>query len=116
MVANTELTTMHTARDRGGVDKAGEVSEKTSSLQSGDSALTSSRKTYKDPKGVTRTWESAERTTRPKNSDIDGVGIVAILEKETGEQLFQSWLHEPRQANKLSQARRSSSRSNTALR
>lgn len=32
-----------------------------------------------------RTWESSERTTRPKNSDIDGVGIVAILEKESGE-------------------------------
>ncbi|KAG7291927.1 hypothetical protein NEMBOFW57_001955 [Staphylotrichum longicolle] len=43
--------------------------------------------TYKDPKGVTRTWESAERTTRPKNSDIDGVGIVAILEKETGPEI-----------------------------
>ncbi|KAL2140116.1 hypothetical protein VTI28DRAFT_4231 [Corynascus sepedonium] len=42
------------------------------------------KKTYKDPNGVTRTWESAERTTRPKNSDIDGVGIVAILEEETG--------------------------------
>ncbi|EAQ89537.1 hypothetical protein CHGG_06156 [Chaetomium globosum CBS 148.51] len=41
------------------------------------------KKTYKDPNGVTRTWESAERTTRPKGSDIDGVGIVAILEKET---------------------------------
>ena len=42
------------------------------------------RTTYKDPNGVTRTWESAERRTRPKDSDIDGVGIVAILEKETG--------------------------------
>ncbi|KAL2198392.1 NUDIX hydrolase domain-like protein [Corynascus similis CBS 632.67] len=42
------------------------------------------KKTYKDPNGVTRTWESAERTTRPRNSDIDGVGIVAILEEETG--------------------------------
>ncbi|KAL2181130.1 NUDIX hydrolase domain-like protein [Thermothelomyces heterothallicus CBS 202.75] len=45
------------------------------------------KKTYKDPNGVTRTWESAERTTRPKNSDIDGVGIVAILEKETGPEI-----------------------------
>ena len=42
------------------------------------------RKTYLDPKGVERTWESAERSTRPKGSDIDGVGIVAILDKETG--------------------------------
>ncbi|KAK4117786.1 hypothetical protein N656DRAFT_794220 [Canariomyces notabilis] len=45
------------------------------------------KKTYIDPKGVTRTWESAERTTRPKGSDIDGVGIVAILEKETGPEI-----------------------------
>lgn len=44
-------------------------------------------KTYRDPLGTIRTWESAERTTRPKNSDIDGVGIVAILEKETGSEL-----------------------------
>ncbi|KAK3372319.1 NUDIX hydrolase domain-like protein [Podospora didyma] len=43
--------------------------------------------TYKDPKGVTRTWEFAERRTRPKGSDIDGVGIVAILEKETGPEI-----------------------------
>ncbi|AEO65590.1 uncharacterized protein THITE_2112726 [Thermothielavioides terrestris NRRL 8126] len=40
--------------------------------------------TYRDPKGVIRTWESAERRTRPKDSEIDGVGIVAIIQKETG--------------------------------
>ncbi|KAK4135840.1 hypothetical protein BT67DRAFT_419059 [Trichocladium antarcticum] len=45
------------------------------------------KKTYKDANGVTRTWESAERRTRPKDSDIDGVGIVAILEKETGPEI-----------------------------
>ncbi|KAK4039354.1 NUDIX hydrolase domain-like protein [Parachaetomium inaequale] len=45
------------------------------------------KKTYRDPNGVTRTWESAERSTRPKGSDIDGVGIVAILEKETGPEI-----------------------------
>ncbi|KAI0384318.1 MutT/nudix family protein [Hypomontagnella monticulosa] len=44
--------------------------------------------TYADPKGQERTWESAERTTRPKNSDIDGVGIVAILEKPTGPEII----------------------------
>ncbi|KAB5517339.1 NUDIX hydrolase domain-like protein [Coniochaeta sp. 2T2.1] len=44
--------------------------------------------TYKDPLGETRTWESSERTTRPKNSDIDGVGIVAILQKETGPEIM----------------------------
>ena len=35
--------------------------------------------TYQDPLGKERTWESAERQTRPKHSPIDGVGIVAIL-------------------------------------
>lgn len=35
--------------------------------------------TYTDPNGVERTWESGERLTRPKGSDIDGVGVVAIL-------------------------------------
>ncbi|KAK0749188.1 NUDIX hydrolase domain-like protein [Schizothecium vesticola] len=44
-------------------------------------------KTYLDPKGVERTWESAERSTRPKGSDIDGVGIVVILDKETGPEI-----------------------------
>ncbi len=42
------------------------------------------RISYKDPNGTTRDWEAAERRTRPKGSDIDGVGIVAILEKPTG--------------------------------
>ncbi|KAK3940613.1 NUDIX hydrolase domain-like protein [Diplogelasinospora grovesii] len=45
------------------------------------------KKIYKDPKGATRTWESAERRTRPKDSEIDGVGIVAILEKDTGPEI-----------------------------
>jgi len=40
--------------------------------------------TYTDPLGKTRTWEHAERPTRPKGSDIDAVGMVAILEKESG--------------------------------
>ncbi|OTA97523.1 hypothetical protein M434DRAFT_391714 [Hypoxylon sp. CO27-5] len=44
--------------------------------------------TYTDSKSQTRTWESAERATRPKNSDIDGVGIVAILEKPTGPEII----------------------------
>ncbi|ROV97153.1 hypothetical protein VPNG_08813 [Cytospora leucostoma] len=43
---------------------------------------------YKDPTGKTRDWESAERPTRPKGSDIDGVGIVAILEKPTGPEII----------------------------
>ncbi|RDL41547.1 Nudix protein [Venustampulla echinocandica] len=43
--------------------------------------------TYSDPLGKPRTWEHAERRTRPKDSDIDGVGIVAILEKATGNEI-----------------------------
>ena len=43
----------------------------------------SSRTTYTDPNGVQRTWEHAERPTRPKDSDIDGVGILALLRKPT---------------------------------
>ncbi|KAJ5685597.1 hypothetical protein N7536_008216 [Penicillium majusculum] len=44
--------------------------------------------TYTDPLGVERTWESAERTTRPAGIDLDGVGIVAILNKDTGSELL----------------------------
>jgi len=46
------------------------------------------RTTFTDPTGKQRTWESAERLTRPKNSAIDGVGIVAILEKPEGPELL----------------------------
>jgi ADP-ribose pyrophosphatase len=42
--------------------------------------LTFSRITYTDPNGTERTWESGERLTRPKGSDIDGVGVAAILQ------------------------------------
>ncbi|KZF22909.1 hypothetical protein L228DRAFT_230102 [Xylona heveae TC161] len=44
--------------------------------------------TYLDPNGVERTWESSERQTRPQGSGIDGVGIIAILEKSTGPELL----------------------------
>ncbi|OAQ60023.1 ADP-ribose pyrophosphatase [Pochonia chlamydosporia 170] len=43
---------------------------------------------YQDAKGTPRTWESAERRTRPANTDIDGVGIVAILDKPTGKEII----------------------------
>ncbi|KAF7899612.1 hypothetical protein EAF00_003948 [Botryotinia globosa] len=43
--------------------------------------------TYRDPRGNVRNWEHAERSTRPKSSEIDGVGIVAIIQKETGPEL-----------------------------
>lgn len=46
------------------------------------------KKTYRDPHGTLRTWESAERRTRPNNSDIDGVGIVAIIEKDSGPEVI----------------------------
>lgn len=42
---------------------------------------------YRDPTGKVRDWESCERQTRPEGSDIDGVGIVAILEKPTGTEI-----------------------------
>ncbi|CZR62891.1 probable MutT/nudix family protein [Phialocephala subalpina] len=44
--------------------------------------------TYTDPTGTERNWEHAERPTRPKNSEIDGVGIVAILDKSTGPEII----------------------------
>jgi len=40
--------------------------------------------TYSDPNGQIRDWESCQRPTRPKDSVIDGVGIVAILQKPDG--------------------------------
>jgi hypothetical protein len=46
------------------------------------------RTTYADPNGVLRSWEHAERRTRPKDSDIDGVGIFAVLEKSTGKKFI----------------------------
>ncbi|KAJ9196048.1 ADP-ribose pyrophosphatase [Paecilomyces variotii] len=44
--------------------------------------------TYTDPLGVQRIWESAERQSRPKNALIDAVGIVALLQKDTGPELL----------------------------
>ncbi|KAJ5296014.1 hypothetical protein PENANT_c001G01949 [Penicillium antarcticum] len=43
---------------------------------------------YIDPNGVQRDWESAERQTRPKDSLVDGVNIVAFLNKSTGSELL----------------------------
>ncbi|KAK7751126.1 ADP-ribose diphosphatase [Diatrype stigma] len=40
---------------------------------------------YSDPNGKARLWESAERRTRPKGGDIDGVGILAVVEKPAGQ-------------------------------
>ncbi|RPB24298.1 hypothetical protein L211DRAFT_785250 [Terfezia boudieri ATCC MYA-4762] len=41
--------------------------------------------TYKNQLGKDATWESAERTTRPPGVEIDGVGIIAVLEGEKDE-------------------------------
>lgn len=38
---------------------------------------------YTDPSGNHRTWESAERQTRPKNAAADSVGVIAILSHPT---------------------------------
>ncbi|KAF3940961.1 hypothetical protein ABW19_dt0206940 [Dactylella cylindrospora] len=35
---------------------------------------------YNDPNATPRTWESSERLTRPKDSESDGVGIIAVLQ------------------------------------
>ncbi|MCJ1418689.1 hypothetical protein MMC32_005039 [Xylographa parallela] len=62
----------------------------TKSEQKGDDARWTKlvKITYRDPTGQQRTWESAERSTRPPNSAIDGVGIVAILQTPTGPEIL----------------------------
>ncbi len=50
--------------------------------------LTPLRTTYTDPNAETRTWEHAERTTRPADIDFDGVGILAILRKPSGPEVL----------------------------
>ena len=42
---------------------------------------------YIDPIGNNRDWECASRTTRVKGSKVDGVGILAIIRKETGDEI-----------------------------
>ncbi|EXJ63121.1 ADP-ribose pyrophosphatase [Cladophialophora yegresii CBS 114405] len=39
---------------------------------------------YLDPQGKQRVWESAERQTRPANSETDAVGVVAVLRDPGG--------------------------------
>lgn len=45
-------------------------------------SLTGIRISYLDPTQTPRTWESAERTTRPANVAFDGVGILALLKRQ----------------------------------
>ncbi|XP_053170031.1 ADP-sugar pyrophosphatase [Scomber japonicus] len=37
--------------------------------------------TYVDPAGNTRIWESVKRTTRQRDTEADGVGIIALLKR-----------------------------------
>lgn len=37
--------------------------------------------TYVDPAGNTRLWETVKRTTRPSNTEADGVGVIALLKR-----------------------------------
>ncbi|KAK9467659.1 cyclic phosphodiesterase-like protein-domain-containing protein [Lipomyces arxii] len=43
---------------------------------------------YKDPLGKARDWEFASRQTRVEGSDIDGVAILAIIERPTGPEIL----------------------------
>lgn len=43
---------------------------------------------YTDPNGHAREWEFASRTTRVPGSDVDGCGIIAILNYPTGPELL----------------------------
>ncbi|KAG7703649.1 hypothetical protein KL933_004875 [Ogataea haglerorum] len=43
-----------------------------------------SRIDYLSPDGKARQWEMASRRTRPKGTSVDGVGIIAIIEKDSG--------------------------------
>lgn len=88
------LTCPHeTARERGQVDETGQVRLPTLDSQAIARAESSclNRIEWQDPSGKVRIWESCERPTRPRGSDIDAVGIVAILEKPTGEHRACNW-------------------------
>ncbi|KAI9665142.1 MAG: hypothetical protein M1831_002152 [Alyxoria varia] len=41
------------------------------------------RTKYSDPTGRTRLWEQVERTTRQRDTDVDAVGIVALLQDKS---------------------------------
>lgn len=46
------------------------------------------RSTFTGADNKQRTWESMERLTRSKESKVDAVGILAILEKSTGPEVL----------------------------
>ncbi|KAM0326192.1 hypothetical protein ACHAQA_006789 [Verticillium albo-atrum] len=73
------------ARDKTAQDQAQDQQTKKKRALEDEAAWVKLTKiTYQDPAGQTRTWESAERRTRPRDSDIDAVGIVAILQTDDG--------------------------------
>ncbi|KAK9459363.1 NUDIX hydrolase domain-like protein [Lipomyces oligophaga] len=43
---------------------------------------------YTDPEGKARDWEFASRQTRVEGSDVDGVAILAVMEKTTGPEIL----------------------------
>lgn len=51
--------------------------------------------TYVDPSGKERLWEMASRPTRPVNSPVDAVAILAILQKKEPEILLQKQFRPP---------------------
>ncbi|THY30982.1 putative ADP-ribose pyrophosphatase [Aureobasidium pullulans] len=58
-------------------------------LSPSDAKWTTLKKiTYNNAENITKFWESAVRPTRPSNSLIDAVGIVAILQKPGGPELL----------------------------
>ena len=50
--------------------------------------LTGPRTTYNAADNKTRDWESAIRRTRPKGSLVDGVCILAVLDKPDGPEVL----------------------------
>ena len=91
LTAHLKMLRTHKARSRSSLDKACKVRISLSlalCYAPSDKLTSAPRTTYSDPNGKTRTWEHAERRTRPKGSDIDGVGIVAILEKPDGPEIL----------------------------
>ncbi|KAK9471533.1 NUDIX hydrolase domain-like protein [Dipodascopsis tothii] len=43
---------------------------------------------YYDPTGKERDWEFAARRTRPEGCEIDGVAVIAIIERESGPEIL----------------------------
>jgi ADP-ribose pyrophosphatase len=55
---------------------------------------------YDDGTGKIRTWEGTERTTRPKDSPVDAIYIIAVLARPEGPELLLEKQYRP-PANKV---------------